>query len=194
MFVRSLTSLSVLLCIGTICLSGCQLLNKDRVLTSSASSNSTITSLTLNTPTIIEDHSEKMTVNPYFDQSIASHQLKTIKSCKSYAKKWGMIYFASNSSQLNPQAIQQLKQLSRFSQKRSSLKLCLEGHTDHRGSHDYNLKLAEQRILAISLALTTQAVKYQNLEIVNYGKKQPITVAKNTAAQAKNRRVVVLYQ
>lgn len=194
MFVRSLTSLSILLCIGTTCLSGCQLLNKDKALTSSASSNSTITSLTVNTPTTIKEHSEKMTFNPYFDQSIASPQLKAIKSCKSYGKRWGTIYFASNSSQLNAQAIQQLKQLGRFSQKRSSLKLCLEGHTDYRGSQNYNLKLAEKRILAISLALTTEAVQYQNLEIVNYGKKKPITVAKNTAAQAKNRRVVVLYQ
>ena len=63
------------------------------------------------------------------------------------------------------------------------------GHTDERGSREYNLALGWRRAKAVSNYLLQQGVHTQQLDVMSYGKEKPISLAHNEHAWAENRRV-----
>ena len=67
-------------------------------------------------------------------------------------------------------------------------KVVVEGHTDDRGSREYNLALGQRRAEAVQRSLTLLGVQGVQVEAVSYGKERPADPAQNEAAWAKNRR------
>lgn len=67
-------------------------------------------------------------------------------------------------------------------------KIKVEGHSDERGSAEYNLALGERRAASALKYLTTLGVKAENLSIISYGKEKPAVNGSDEAAWAKNRR------
>ncbi|TVQ91803.1 MAG: peptidoglycan-associated lipoprotein [Deltaproteobacteria bacterium] len=70
----------------------------------------------------------------------------------------------------------------------------LEGHTDERGSTDYNLALGQRRADAVHRYLVGQAVPLNRLRTVSYGEERPVDPASNERAWALNRRVEVVVE
>ncbi|MCK6548379.1 OmpA family protein [Myxococcota bacterium] len=68
-------------------------------------------------------------------------------------------------------------------------KVRVEGHTDERGSDDYNLELSQRRSESVAEYLVKRGVNANRLEAVGYGEQRPVDPAKNEEAYAKNRRV-----
>ena len=69
-----------------------------------------------------------------------------------------------------------------------SKQIVIEGHTDDRGSREYNLALGQRRAEAVQRSLTLLGVQAGQVEAVSYGKERPVDPAQNEAAWAKNRR------
>jgi peptidoglycan-associated lipoprotein len=69
----------------------------------------------------------------------------------------------------------------------------LEGHTDERGSREYNMALGEKRAKAVRDFLVAQGVDPSLLEVISYGEEQPVATGHNEAAWAQNRRVEIKY-
>lgn len=65
----------------------------------------------------------------------------------------------------------------------------LEGHTDERGTTEYNLALGQRRSDAVHRYLVGQAVPVNKLRTVSYGKERPADPASGERAWARNRRV-----
>ena len=74
-----------------------------------------------------------------------------------------------------------------------SVKVKLEGHTDARGSAEYNNALGEQRGNAVRRYLSLQGVPANQLEVVSYGKMKLVDKSNSSQAHNKNRRVVFNY-
>lgn len=70
----------------------------------------------------------------------------------------------------------------------------LEGHTDERGSREYNIALGESRAKTVSRMLQLQGVSSAQVRTVSYGEELPVDDAHNNDAWAKNRRVNVIYE
>ncbi len=66
--------------------------------------------------------------------------------------------------------------------------LRIEGHTDERGSAEYNLSLGQRRAQAVADALRAYGVAASRLEAVSYGKERPRAAGHDEAAWAQNRR------
>ena len=64
----------------------------------------------------------------------------------------------------------------------------VEGHTDFRGSDEYNLKLSSNRAKAVMDKLIEFGVEPDRLELVGRGEFQPITTNKTAEGMAQNRR------
>lgn len=64
----------------------------------------------------------------------------------------------------------------------------IEGHTDQRGSAEYNLALGERRAKSALQYLLTLGVKAERLSIISYGKEKPAVPGDDEGAWAKNRR------
>ncbi len=66
--------------------------------------------------------------------------------------------------------------------------MAVEGHTDDRGSSEYNLALGQRRAEAVVKSLTLLGAEQTQLEAVSFGKERPAVQGEDEAAWAKNRR------
>lgn len=72
--------------------------------------------------------------------------------------------------------------------------LSLQGHTDERGTAEYNMALGQKRADAVKqIMVTAYGVPSHKLETISYGKEHPIMIGHDEAAWSKNRRVVIVY-
>lgn len=101
-------------------------------------------------------------------------------------------YFTYDSINLDQKSVESLIVHAKKMQQEQYLKLRLEGHTDERGSRNYNLALGENRALAIRDIFTLYDVD-DRIEIVSYGEEKPQAYKHNTKAWQKNRRVELIF-
>ena len=70
----------------------------------------------------------------------------------------------------------------------------LEGHTDERGTREYNLALGERRAISVRQFMSLLGASGQQLRTVSYGEEQPAALEHNEEAWAQNRRVEIIYR
>jgi len=75
----------------------------------------------------------------------------------------------------------------------TAAKLQLSGHTDERGTREYNLALGERRANAVARYLVGLGVSADQLSVVSYGKEKPAADGSDEESWAKNRRVELDY-
>lgn len=71
-------------------------------------------------------------------------------------------------------------------------KLMVEGHTDPRGSREYNVGLGERRARSIAADFTSKGVKASQLALVSYGAEKPAAQGRTEADYQQDRRVVLV--
>ena len=69
----------------------------------------------------------------------------------------------------------------------------LEGHTDERGTREYNIGLGERRAQTVRRALLLQGVAETQVATVSYGEERPAAAGSDEVAWAQNRRVEIVY-
>ena len=69
----------------------------------------------------------------------------------------------------------------------------LEGHTDERGSREYNLGLGERRSQAVGRVLVLLGAADEQIGMVSYGEEQPAADGHDESAWNLNRRVEIVY-
>lgn len=73
-------------------------------------------------------------------------------------------------------------------------KVRLEGHTDERGSREYNLALGEERGKSVRRLLVLQGIAAENIEVVSFGEELPLDLGHDESAWSQNRRVELVYE
>jgi peptidoglycan-associated lipoprotein len=68
----------------------------------------------------------------------------------------------------------------------------IEGHTDSTGDAAYNMKLGEERAMAVRNYLAEQhGIALSRLSVISYGETKPVGDNKTKDGRAQNRRVVI---
>ena len=67
-------------------------------------------------------------------------------------------------------------------------RMTIEGHTDERGSREYNLALGQKRAEAVLRSLVLLGVQESQLEAVSFGEERPAAEGSNETAWSQNRR------
>ncbi|MHB8120686.1 MAG: peptidoglycan-associated lipoprotein Pal [Desulfuromonadaceae bacterium] len=67
-------------------------------------------------------------------------------------------------------------------------KVQISGHSDERGSAEFNLALGEHRAKSVQKYLTTLGVKAADISVVSYGEEKPAVIGNDESAWSKNRR------
>jgi len=73
-------------------------------------------------------------------------------------------------------------------------KVRVEGHTDNRGSREYNIALGERRANAVANILLLKGAGQDQISVVSYGKEKPSVSGDNESAWSQNRRAVIVYE
>ncbi|NGY05236.1 OmpA family protein [Solimonas terrae] len=99
------------------------------------------------------------------------------------------INFDFDKATLRPDAAPVIAQVVALLKDAPTLKLSIEGHTDNVGSHDYNLKLSQDRAASVVAALVKAGIAADRLSSAGHGPDQPIADNKTGEGRARNRRV-----
>lgn len=104
-----------------------------------------------------------------------------------------LVHFDFDSDVIKPQAAEILDQQVAFLTANQTARVLVAGHTDERGSREYNMSLGERRAAAVRSYLLTKGVNQANVEIVSFGEEQPLAVGANEEAWSQNRRAELSY-
>lgn len=100
-----------------------------------------------------------------------------------------IIYFDYDRADIKPEYVAIVTAHAKFLAQNPARKLRLEGHSDERGSREYNIGLGERRAQSVRRALLLQGVNETQLTSVSYGEERPAVQGSDESAYAKNRRV-----
>lgn len=100
------------------------------------------------------------------------------------------VYFEFDSYVLTDEARAHLKQLADAMKVNPGVRIQIEGHSDERGSNEYNLALGQKRAQAIKEFLVNEGISNDALTTASAGEEKPAESGSNESAWAKNRRGV----
>lgn len=103
-------------------------------------------------------------------------------------------YFGFNLSSMRPQDIRAVRIQANYLANHPKAKIRLEGNTDNRGSREYNVGLGWRRDQTVARILEQQGVSKKQIQMVSYGKENPVAMGNNPKAWALNRRVNLIYK
>jgi peptidoglycan-associated lipoprotein len=99
------------------------------------------------------------------------------------------IYFEYDSAALVPEAREVLKRKAEWLRGNPNVSVIVEGHTDDRGTVEYNLALGERRAASAMSFMVDLGIPESRLTSISYGKEKPANPGHNETAWAANRRV-----
>lgn len=99
-----------------------------------------------------------------------------------------MIHFDYDRYFIREDAKPVLEEDAKWLKKFNSVRILIEGHCDERGTEEYNLALGEKRARSSLEYLVSLGISQDRIEIISYGKSQPLDLGHNEAAWQKNRR------
>jgi peptidoglycan-associated lipoprotein len=105
-----------------------------------------------------------------------------------------VIYFDYDQADIKPEFNELLAAHGRQLVASPNMQLRLEGHTDERGSREYNIGLGERRAQAVRRVLTLQGVAAAQLTTVSYGEERPAQTGSDEESWRLNRRVELVYR
>lgn len=98
------------------------------------------------------------------------------------------VHFDFDSAFLTPEAQEILKRKAQWLLAHPEAHVIVQGHTDERGTVEYNLALGDRRARAVKNFLVDLGVPEQKISTISYGEERPIDPSHNETAWAKNRR------
>ncbi len=101
------------------------------------------------------------------------------------------VLFDSGKSDVKPVFYSELKKLASFLQAHPNSSVIIEGHTDNKGSAQFNQALSQKRATAISDVLIDNfRIDANRVKGIGYGETRPINTNETELGREKNRRVV----
>lgn len=104
-----------------------------------------------------------------------------------------VFYFKFDSDEIQADDRPSIEAHGDYLAKHPNTKVSLEGHTDERGSREYNLALGERRANAVRRLLLLMGASEEQVKVVSYGEERPAVEGHDEGAWQLNRRVEIIY-
>ncbi len=104
-----------------------------------------------------------------------------------------IVYFDFDRSDIRPEGQAIIESNARYLAGNPRIITQLEGHTDNRGSREYNIALGERRANAVRQVMSAMGVPNQQIRVVSYGQERPAASGYDEQSHALNRRVEIIY-
>jgi outer membrane protein OmpA-like peptidoglycan-associated protein len=99
------------------------------------------------------------------------------------------IYFDFDKTTLKKESFTELNKVVEFLKQNESVEIEIAGHTDNKGSDDYNANLSQGRSQSVVDYLISQGIDGNRLSAHGYGESKPIDTNDSDDGRANNRRV-----
>lgn len=101
------------------------------------------------------------------------------------------VLFATGEDTLNELDRQRVEKLAAFLQEHPRLNVTLDGHTDRRGTDEYNNVLSIERAKSVKSALLERGIDAARIQLKGHGSSYATAAAGDEAGFAKDRKVVI---
>ena len=98
------------------------------------------------------------------------------------------LYFEYDKATLTKQSIIELERVLDLMNSNPNLKIEIAGHTDNKGTQDYNVQLSKRRAQAVVDWLASKNIERSKMTSKGYGFSMPVESNDTEAGRAKNRR------
>jgi peptidoglycan-associated lipoprotein len=98
------------------------------------------------------------------------------------------VYFEFDQADLSDQTRADLEQKAALLRQNAGIAVRIAGHTDARGSDEYNLALGQRRAGIVKRHLMERGIAGARLEIVSFGEERPAAEGDDESARSQNRR------
>lgn len=145
------------------------------------------------------DPEAKQVATDQVEQDVAALQLAAAQALEAQKSELlatiqgKVVHFDFDRSDVKSDDYQIIKGNADYMALDKSLSVTIKGHTDERGSSEYNLALGERRAQAVKNALIAEGVSPARITVVSYGEASPVDDAHNESAWTKNRRAEFSY-
>ena len=102
------------------------------------------------------------------------------------------VFFAFDRADITPEAQQILQRQADWLRRYPNVTVTIEGHSDERGTREYNLALGERRAQAVKNVLVALGIPASRISTISYGKERPAVVGFDEESYAQNRRAVTM--
>ncbi len=102
------------------------------------------------------------------------------------------VFFGLNSSTVDAKGQATLASQAQWLNRYPQVTITIEGHSDERGTRDYNIALGARRAQAVKTILVQNGVAASRIKTVSYGKEKPIVAGQTEQAWSINRRGVTV--
>lgn len=99
------------------------------------------------------------------------------------------IYFDFDKTTLKSESFTELNKVVELLNQNSSVEIEIAGHTDNKGSDQYNEDLSQGRSQSVVDYLISQGIASYRLSARGYGESKPVDTNDTDAGRANNRRV-----
>ena len=121
---------------------------------------------------------------PIASDSLSSTDIDTLNKNSPFQP----VFFAYDQDDIDAAGQQALNNNAALMKKYPTWVVTIEGHSDERGTAEYNLALGERRALAARNYLVSLGIPADHLRTVSYGKEFPFETGHDEASWSKNRR------
>ena len=102
------------------------------------------------------------------------------------------IYFVVDQADLTPEGEDILNKQAAWLQQYPGVSIQVEGHSDERGTREYNIALSARRATAEREFLIAQGVEASRISSIAYGKERPAALCDAEQCWTQNRRAVTV--
>jgi outer membrane protein OmpA-like peptidoglycan-associated protein len=133
------------------------------------------------------------TAKDALDRANAAHKLAQGKFLYQVVLSDDSVKFPTKVHDLSTEAKARLDELAmRLKGENQNVYLEIQGHTDAKGSDDYNDRLGAERAEAVRRYLNQQGIALNRMSTISYGKSTPVAPNDTAEGRAQNRRVVII--
>ena len=100
------------------------------------------------------------------------------------------IFFDFDKFELRQQARRTLSRQAEWLGGNPGVTVTVEGHTDERGTREYNIALGERRAIAVKNFLIEEGVNATRITTISFGKERPVAIGSSEDSWSQNRRGV----
>ncbi|NHQ87058.1 peptidoglycan-associated lipoprotein Pal [Iodobacter sp. HSC-16F04] len=103
------------------------------------------------------------------------------------------VYFDFDSFIVRPDFHELVQAHAKYLNTHKDAKIILQGHTDERGTAEYNLALGQKRADSVRKMMNVLGVPDSQIETVSFGEERPLEAGDSDAIRERNRRAEIVY-